>query len=143
MNGTPMRAPAPYTWQPVSQAKMAERNVTLKLGRLNKAAGVNLFLGISGQLAELMGWKAGTVLAMDIRRLADGGRQLRFRADTNGRVLAGIGRGGKGMRATFDAGEDLGRFEAPSTPANWVTASDGEHLVVTLPWTLDEGAEGE
>jgi hypothetical protein len=133
---------APDAWVPVDQSLATERSVTLKLGRLQPGSGIVLVLGLSGQVAELMGWKAGTVLGMQLRRLADGGRQLRFHAAPHGRALVGVGRGGIGLRAVFAPGEDLARFEAAKEAATWVT-DQGEALIVTVPWNLDAVPEGD
>lgn len=122
-------------WEDVPQRTGGAKAALLRMALAPLASGqVKLAVTVKADLAEQLGWAAGTTLALATGTGADAGR-LRLSPAPGGRRLARLGKGGAFI-VRFDPGPALDGLEALSAPADWEGAGDA--LVATIPWDLTE-----
>ena len=100
-----------------------------------------LWLHVSPDLAERLGWVLGTPLALSIGTVGEAAGWVRFAASREGRPLRTLGRKDgtprRRMFASFNPGP-LGAWEADQAEAEY--RQDGRTLYVRIPWALGEAA---
>lgn len=128
--------------QPATTSKAAV-SVALTLKGRTPGAPVHLVLSLRCDVAERLGWQAGTKLGLAIGTSGRVAGWLRIAPDPTGVGLFAFGRKGKVkfqavMLARFDPGEDLARWNGPRMEPEFRELPADKALLCRIPWEFDD-----
>ena len=133
------------SWEPIDQlSPTAAARAPCRLALAPRRSGGRLWVTISAELRQALGWQLGERFGLDVGEDENAGK-IRVRRDSGGRCLRKLPRS-EYVTLELVPPDALARWEAARHPAEHQVLKGGV-LVATLPWDFSavpaEPAEGE